>query len=158
MKLVDLFEEALPKAETYKELNDSVKNGKFTLDGSKIDSFSTNGFNCSNRGLTSLVGVPRNIDGNFVCINNKLTSLEGIHKLFDTINGYVWFTGNPIKSHVLGLLKIKSIENIIFTQDLDINNELENVAMILNNHLKSKDIFACQQELIDAGLAEYAKL
>ncbi len=34
-------------------------------------------FECSNKGLTSLEGAPKNVNGNFFCAENQLTSLAG---------------------------------------------------------------------------------
>jgi hypothetical protein len=62
-------------------------------------------------------------------------------------------SGNPIKSHVLGVLLIHGVTEI----KMD-NNEVQN---ILNGHLPSKgmeSVLECQDELIEAGFDEYAKL
>jgi len=60
------------------------------------------------------------------------------------------FEDNPIKSSVLGLVKIKGLTNVIFD-----NKKLEK---IMNKYLPLGDIFDCQEELIEAGLEEFAEL
>lgn len=129
-------------------------------------------FNCQNAGLTSLEGAPRTVSGAFECkansitslegvpssiggplgfYNNKLTSLHNIHKLIKHIGGKADFEKNPITSCVLGLLLIDGLKIVC----------LDNVRLdiIMNTHLAGdRDIFACQEELIEAGLDEYAQL
>ena len=109
-----------------------------------------NHFLCHNNQLTSLEGAPSKVGGDFYCNNNKLTSLCNIHKQIKVIGGNFNGTKNPIKSHVLGLLKIKKLQKVY----LD-NKEVQN---IINKYLPEGDLFVCQQELIDAGYEEYAQL
>jgi hypothetical protein len=128
-------------------------------------------FFCSRNNLKSLKHGPVSVGGSYRCINNKLTTLEGIapvitdvlscrknnltwlrniHKQISEINGQANFKGNPIKSHVLGLLKIKGLKRV------ELDNE--KVQVIVNKYLPQGDIFACQEELEDAGFEEFAKL
>ena len=108
-------------------------------------------FSCQNNKLTSLEGVPASIGDVFYCRDNYLTSLRGIHKQIKHIGNAAEFAGNPIKSHVLGLLKISGLKTVT------LNNT--QVQEIINRHLQGvRDIFACQEELIEAGFEEYAKL
>jgi len=60
------------------------------------------------------------------------------------------FSFNPIKSSVLGLVKIKGLTEVMF-----VNKKLEK---IMNKYLPLGDIFDCQEELIEAGLEEFAEL
>ena len=111
------------------------------------------GGNCYFNGnkLISLEGAPSSIGGQLYCTSNKLTSLHNIHKQIKHIGVLANFEFNPIKSHVLGLLLIDGLKTII----LD-NRE---VAKIIIKHLKGdRDIFACQEELIEDGFEEYAQL
>ena len=89
--------------------------------------------------------------GNLTCTHNELKSLEGIHKQIKILNGTANFNGNDITSNVLGVMRIKGLVSVFFD-----NKE---VSAIINDHLKKdRDIFACQEELINAGFEEYAKL
>ena len=97
-----LQEQTLPKASSEEELLSSIKNGKFTLDGSdlKIDgdfycynnkltslqgapSSVGDRFGCNDNQLTSLQGAPQSVGGDFNCPNNKLTSLDGAPQSVD---------------------------------------------------------------------------
>jgi hypothetical protein len=108
-------------------------------------------FDCSANYLTSLEGAPSSIGGNFVCDYNAITSLHNIHKQIKYIGGYANFEYNPIKSHVLGLLLIKGLKYVYLTNG--------KVADIIDKHLSGdRDVFACQEELIEAGFEDYAQL
>lgn len=120
-----------------------------TLEGAPVEIGSY--FSCEHNYLTDLKGAPQVIKGVLYCDNNKLTSLQDIHKHIKEI----WegnFIHNEITSHVLGLLKIKNLR--LITLD---NRDVQN---IINKHLKGSthDIFACQEELEDAGFEKFAKL
>jgi Leucine-rich repeat (LRR) protein len=110
----------------------------------------TGGFNCYNNQLTSLTGAPTTVGGHFDCSSNQLTSLKDIHKQIKSIGETLYLSGNPIKTHVLGLLKIKRLKSV----ELD-NKEVEK---ILNKYLPEGDLLDCQEELIEAGLDEFAQL
>ena len=108
-------------------------------------------FYCYHNGLTSLEGAPSWVDGIFNCRDNNLTSLHNIHKHIKHIGGMLYASRNPIKSHVLGVVLIDGIKNIW------IDNK--KVQDIINKHLDGdKDVFACQEELIENGYEDYAKL
>ena len=108
-------------------------------------------FYCSYNNLTSLEGAPSVVKGVFSCSNNKLTSLAGIHKIIKEIHGAAYFRSNPIKSSVLGLMRIKGLTKVFLDN--------KQVMGILNKYLKGdRDIIKCQSELLDAGLEEFAKL
>ena len=107
-------------------------------------------FWCQDSRLSSLKGAPKYIGGNFRCHYNNLTSLENIHEQILEINGEANFEQNPIKSHVLGLLLIKGLTSVSFD-----NKHLEK---IINKYLPLGDIMECQNELIDAGLEEFAQI
>ncbi len=108
-------------------------------------------FYCSDNNLTSLEGAPSSVNGDFYCYNNTLTSLHHIHKQIKHIGGNANFENNQIVSHVLGLLLIDGLKEVY----LD-NRKVQN---IINKHLKGdRDVFACQDELIENGLDDYARL
>ena len=109
-------------------------------------------FDCSYNKLTSLEGAPSRVNGGFDCFDNKLTSLKDVHKHITEIKGIFYALKNPINSHVLGLLLIKGITKV----QLD-NKQVEE---ILNRHLGRgrAGMLMAQEELIEAGLEEFAQL
>lgn len=127
------------------------------------------GFSCYKNVLTSVEGAPKWIGnvGNFN--NNLISSLKDIHKHIEHAGDTLFFQDNPIKSHVLGLLKIKGLKKVYLshlpgrthTSDNLSNAQLKlfKVQNTINDHLDgARDIFACQEELEDEGLEEYAQL
>ena len=116
--------------------------------------------------LTDLEYVPEYI-GTYLQINkNKISSLANIHTKIKHVKR-IECIGNPIKSNVLGLLKISGLENVYMFDEgkhiygisyPEINEKLKTVEEIVNRHLPNGDILECQVELLDAGLSEYAKL
>ena len=115
-----------------------------------------NNFNCSDNLLTSLEYAPEYTNGMFFATRNKITNLKDIHKQIKSIGSTFWIDGNPIKSHVLGLLLIKSLISVV----ADTTSTFRMPAFdIINRHLeKDKDVLECQEELISSGFKEYAKL
>ena len=115
-------------------------------------------FYCYNNELESLKGCPQIVGGYFNCNDNHLTSLESIHMHVHEIRGVAYFTENPIKSHVLGLLKIKGLQAVSLDND--------EVQKIMNKYLRGttgkdpsiRDIVDCQEELMDNDLEDYALL
>ena len=81
----------------------------------------------------------------------NVKDLKGIDKHFKKINGSVYFYQAP-ERNMLGLLKIKGIKDISFGNG---SHKLEN---IFNKHFGTDDLFACQDELIDNGFIEQAKI
>ena len=155
MKLEDLFE-STEKSVT--DLNIEYSAGDFncsdtwltSLKGapSRVDGY----FYCSDNKLTSLEGAPSHVGGSFSCSVNKLTSLKDVHRHITEINGKFYAVGNPITSHVLGLLLIKGATRVY----LD-NKQVEE---ILNRYLGKgrAGMLMAQEELIEAGLEEFAQL
>ena len=114
-------------------------------------------FYCFNNHLTSLEGVPSYIGGEFACHNNNLTSLHNIHKQIKHIGGVADFQDNPITACVLGLLLIEGLEQVLIEDFSGMADE--SIQDILNRHLEGdRDIFACQEDLIEAGYEAFAKL
>ena len=113
-------------------------------------------FNCSRCGsnqLKSLEGCPQKVHGYFNCGNNpSLTSLARINFYVHEINGAdgADFEGCPIKSNVLGILKIRNLKKVAFD-----DKQLEE---IMNKYLPMGNISECMDELLDAGYSkEYCK-
>jgi len=127
--------------------------------------------------LASFVGVPHRVGQTFTCNGNPVTTLEGLpefvglhmymnelpnikslqgfHKIVKNIgtsnDGMFECLNTPIESSVLGLLLVRNLSKV------SLDNK--QVTEILNKHLAGeRDIHICQDELIDAGLAAFAKL
>ena len=108
-------------------------------------------FYCHSNQLTSLEGAPERIGEDFYCSGNQLTSLKDIHKHIKSIIRNADFAGNPIKSHVVGLLLIEGLVYVILDN--------KKVQAIINKHLRAnRDVLACIEELEDAGYSEFAKI
>ena len=103
--------------------------------------------------------------------NCKFDSLKGIHKHFTNINGIIFCDGLKIKSHILGVVKIKGVTELSLGADwrksfegTKTPNKGFEFGEILMKYLpaskryKGGDILDCQDELIEAGFEEYAKL
>lgn len=117
-------------------------------------------YTCSRNYLKNLDGVASEIGEGFDCSYNGLTSLHNIHKQIKFIGGSANFIRNPIKSHVLGLLLINGLDEVAFESFAPwANKPRQQMNEIINKHLKNgRDVFACQEELIEAGFDEYAQL
>jgi hypothetical protein len=104
--------------------------------------------------IKSLSGLSIDIDGEFYASDFTNLSLSRIDKYIKSAKGIVISETN--KGPVLSLLKIK---NLISVKTFSLDKEIQQVIEILNHYLTtSKDILSCQDELIDNGLSEYAKL
>ena len=184
MKVFELFE-SRDVLSLKRDFQDYFE-GSFVIKHCKLESLKgspskvTLNFNCSSNELTDLEGGPKEVFGNFICEycdltslkgapkkigsslfvgHNNLTSLHNIHKQITHIGNTADFTNNPIKSHVLGLLLIEGLDYVALSSHLTEKNILHKVQDILIKHLQGdRDVFACQEELIEAGLEDYAQL
>ena len=152
------------------ELFEETERSILTVMGQQPDRI-VGDFTCAGKSLISLEGAPRVVTGSFYCqrnyidsldhvpesmnylnfYENELESLHNIHKKIKhcTIGG---FEKNPIKSHVLGLLLIDGLTKIWFDDNWPL-------VRIINKHLEGdRDVFACQEELIEAGFEDFAQL
>lgn len=111
---------------------------------------------CSTTQLTDLESAPMVVNGSFNCSNNNITSLSGIGKRFlKTIKGNFVCDDSRITSNVLGFLLVNKLQQVL----VDIKKDHLIWKAIINEHLnKDRDIMECREELIAAGLKEYAKL
>jgi hypothetical protein len=107
-------------------------------------------------GLTSLDGIPVKIGGMFDISSNPLTSLRGINKLKE-MDGPIHIFNCPITSHILGVFFIKGCTRIDYGGELI---ALERSVKIVNRHIQKgrAGLLACTQELIEAGLADFAQI
>lgn len=101
--------------------------------------------------LNSLEGIPK-ICHSYMRMSScdSFTSFNNVHKFITGINS-IFYLPESLESNILGLLLIKK---------LDFCTGLKAPVMdIMNRHLSSgKDVLECQEELIEKGFKEYAKL
>lgn len=106
----------------------------------------------NNHRISNFQQAPTVIMGGLSLHGNKLESLKDIHKHIHEINGHLNLANNRIRSHVLGLLLIKGLTQV----------QLDNIHVraILNRHLGKgrAGMLQAQEELIEAGLEEFAQL
>jgi hypothetical protein len=126
-------------------------------------------FYCHNIGITSLDGAPQNIGGTFVCNYTKITSLAGapqsVGKNFycygtnitsldgapQSIGGTFHCYNTPLVDHLLAFFRTSGIKSV--------STGNEHVDTILNKYLNGdRDMLLCQDELIDAGFGDRARL
>ncbi|HEY4963074.1 MAG TPA: hypothetical protein VIH90_00055 [Candidatus Saccharimonadales bacterium] len=106
-------------------------------------------FNCAHTQLKSLQGAPEIVGGYFSCCATKITSLSGVDKLIKNIDGE--FLCNSNVTHILGLLLIKGITKI----NVDNGGPIDK---IMNKYIGTGDILSAQDELLDAGFKDQARL
>jgi hypothetical protein len=89
--------------------------------------------------------------------NKNITSFEGVGRKFLTKVPDFLITPDCLTSNILGILLIDGLEQgRVSTYGIP---NLRNALKIIDKHLKGdKDILECQEELIEAGFKEYAKL
>lgn len=106
-------------------------------------------FTCSGcTKLTSLEGAPTKVDGSFNChICFRLASLKNLPA---QINGKLTLTSCPKILDLLMIFKTKGITEII--------HDDKKLEKIINKYLPTRDMLNCQDELIEAGLEEYAEI
>lgn len=142
----------------YCKLQD-YKEGNYNLNACSLNTLSgccpthiTGDFYCSTNPITSLFGCPDIVNEGFYAHGTEIISLHGIGKDYlKSIGGVLSLKGNKIESHVLGLLRLERLDHV----------GLDNydVMSIINKHLHhGKDILDCQEELIQFGFKNFAKL
>jgi hypothetical protein len=109
----------------------------------------TGRFDCSHSTLASIKGMPQ-----FIGLGTNLTfsdikSFSGIDKIIKQINGAV--NCDPDVTHILGLLLIKGITSF----HIDTGGPIDK---IMNRYVGTGDILSAQDELIDAGFIDQARL
>lgn len=132
------------------------------IDGSLIAS--------KNRLGNGLKDIPPHIGRDLILLGNHITTLHNIHKKIQYVGRGIAIGANPITSCLLGLLLIdgvKSVSAISTSTDENMlqsigSEELLNAVDILNkhlpNHIGMEAVFACQSDMIEAGLDAYAEL
>ena len=112
-------------------------------------------FWCSYDGLTSLEFWPSKVGDSFGCANNKLTSLKDIHRHIKKIGGDFLCHGNPIKSHILGLMFVEIDGNI--STELGNGSDVDEILNRWKNQGRY-GVISCQRDLIKAGYKDLAQL
>jgi len=112
--------------------------------------------------LKSLEGCPPIIKKTLWANDNKLKDLKNIHKIIHEC-ARIDIVGNPIKGYVLGLLLVKGLKTLIIVDPthevvVDQYRWIEIINSYLPNTRGNEALFDCQDELIVAGLTEFAKL
>ena len=149
-------------AADYHELWEFVKNDKRTE--WMVNKVNARVFySASWTGISDFSRLPTIIEADFQCRgNDKITSLKDVHKYVKQINadgkgqGLFDVSMCDVKSHVLGVFNIKGVKSVLFSHWSE--KKYDDVTEIVNRHLKSGDVFECQDELIGAGYSEYAQL
>jgi hypothetical protein len=112
-------------------------------------------FDCGNTEITSLQYAPSVINGNLLCSNTKIKSFSGTDKIVKQIDGYIECY-NDIEgyrpTHILGLLLIKGVRRFF------IDGTNGPISTIMNKYVGTGDILSAQDELIDAGFTDQARL
>jgi hypothetical protein len=105
--------------------------------------------------LTSFNGIAVKIGGDLFLPNNPLTSLQGINQLKE-MKGLIYLDDCPITSHILGVFFIKGCSGIYAHTDTMFGQ----AAIIVNRHISKgrAGLLPCTQELIEAGLADFAQI
>jgi hypothetical protein len=135
---------------------ETFPNGKFPVPIEKVEG----SFVCQETNMSSTENLPRDIDGNAdLSRNREFASLTEIHHRMNRVaGGKLRISERLVKERVLGLFKIKTLFELEIEAD-EPSLPGNKWVGIVNQHLNgSRSIPECQQELIEAGLKNYAKL
>jgi hypothetical protein len=103
--------------------------------------------------INSLDGIPRIIGRDLHLVDTDIHSLSGISKLVESIGGKVII--GSTQTHLLGLLVISGVKQIIINSLMNVSDP---VAKILNKYVGTGDTISAQDELLDAGFTDRARL
>jgi hypothetical protein len=113
-------------------------------------------------GLTSLKGMARVIDEDALVYSESLTSCSGIHKDLKLVHGGKFAFPDKVSSSILGFLminKLMEVRAVSISGGRSVKFPSHRAATIVTRHLQGdRDVLECQEELITAGLKEFAKL
>ncbi len=112
-------------------------------------------FYATDNKLTSLKGCPAHLDL-LVVTDNKITSLKDVHKhLLDCEQ--LNLHNNYIQEGGIGLIFVKNLKQVTY---LSFGTEFSKALTIISKYYGQgrTGLLACQQELEEAGLDEFAKL
>jgi hypothetical protein len=110
-------------------------------------------FYCHDTKITSLAGCPKHVGGLFDCRSTQIRSFSGVDKIIKYIGGDFYYSGKQayLPTHLLGLLLIKGITRF----HIDTGGPIDK---IMNRYVGTGDILSAQDELIDAGFTDQARL
>ena len=119
--------------------------------------------------VTSFEGIPKKIHGRLDLSRCQLlSSLSGIDEYFGK-DGFIderLSLPSTLGYAILGVLKIPKLIGISFNDEFGVSevgtsnervNDLRKLSDIVNSHMKSKNILACQRDLLKSELFHYAK-
>ena len=88
-----------------------------------------------------------------------LTTLKDIHKLMSKLE-FLQINACPITSNILGLLRLPNLSMLIYQTGEKVSIDFERACNIVDKYIQdgSRNIVACQKELYDNDLDEYAQL
>lgn len=112
--------------------------------------------------IKHLHGAPSFVGGRLLLGNTQIESFQNIHKTITHI-GSTFYIPATVKSHMLGVLLMKHppIAMIMSAMGGVYATRVRGhqAMLLLNSHLKTEiDVHDAQQELIDRGLEEFARL
>lgn len=117
-------------------------------------------FNVSllNNIIEELKDFPETIGGS--CnLSVGIKSFHNIHKYCKSVNNSFYINSSKLESSILGLLLVKNVTDYLYGDRS--NKDASQSIVILRNHYKadgSGDILECQEELIENGFKQFAKL
>lgn len=179
MRLKDLLEKTTGSGGSNFDKGD-VQNGELIEDLTGTRHYGN--FWAINIGLKTFKGFPKIIDNNLDVMSNPITSLDfapeqvggyvdlsgtEIHslqgigkKVFKEIEGYLYFQGTFIPTHLLGLFLVRNLKGLNLLDKGENDKDKRGIENIINHHLVEggRDILDCQEELIQHGFKEFAKL
>jgi hypothetical protein len=163
-----LMYRALPEAQitipTHFHVNDACENG--LCGAPKSQSYSTKNPVCFEVDGSFYVinaidvlelDIPKEIDGNLYFIGCQFDSFHNIHMKVKKISEDIVLIDSEIGSAILGILAIEELKQVKVCGEQ--SSEFKKAINIVNTHLKKeRDLLDCQDELLDAGLLEYAQM
>jgi len=119
----------------------------------------------NNYAITSIEYLPEEAGG-YILRNTSIKSFSGIHKVIKKVTGAAEPTimlPSSAEHAFLGFLKIPGLKQLTLSQVVQdrgagVRKELIHAVNIVNKYLPLGNIFACQEELIDNDLKDYAEL
>lgn len=105
-------------------------------------------FDISRTTISSLRGFPETVGRHLWTHHSRIHSFSGVHKIIKSIGGEV--SVNLGATHLLGFVLISDVSGI--------DAEDETLQRIMNEYVGTGKVIECQDELIDAGYIQQAKL